>query len=373
MTIFFYTHQLAPYMIHRWEMISAIYPNLNVLLTKKPDKCRPWNIKNEKYKFNLFSFPDLLKFNHHISFSPGLLNFIKKKKNNQKSIHIFEDISGLNAFLITFFNKNDNFYLLNDGGFIENTYRLSQFIKWRFIGKKCKAAMSPGDFGRRYMIAWGFPKEKIFNSFLSPDVTVFNKYLKSESYFSDRKMVRNIYNIDDNEIVLFVNSRLLDWKRIIDLYDALFLLDKNYLSKISVLLLGDGPDKTTLNKFKSQNLFKFIWLGQVEYHDIYKYYASSDIFIHPSIGDIWGLVINEALLMGKPVICTNVIGAADLIINDYNGYKIDEKAPKQLSLCIKKIINNSDLRTQLSKNALNIRYEWNSQLFLNEFTKMINI
>ena len=112
---------------------------------------------------------------------------------------------------------------------------------------------------------------------------------------------------------------------------------------------------------------------QVKYNEILKYYSACDIFIHPSIGDIWGLVINEALLMGKPVICTNVIGAADLIVDGFNGYKVKEKSPEELSFYIKEITINNNLRSILSRNALNIYNEWNSHFFLDEFVKMINL
>lgn len=360
-------------MIHRWDLISTHYPNLKVILTRNADPQRPWKLIPDIYNFCVKFLPDSIKISNHIAFSPGLLKFVRDNKCDSKSIHIFEDVSGLNAFLIRFFNYKDDFYLMNDGGFVSTTKRLSQFIRWNFIGKKCKASMSPGNFGKKYMLAWGFSEDKIFNSYLSPDVEYFKRYLRSEECKVNRESIRQDLNINENDTVLFANSRLLDWKRLIDFYDGLLLLDCNTLSKIYVILLGDGPDKVTLDKFKSQKLFKFLWLGQVEYECVLKYYSVSDILIHPSIGDIWGLVINESLLLGKPVICTNVIGAADLITDGFNGFKISEKNPQELSFYIDKIVNDKELLKTLSLNALSISKTWNSYLFLCEFRKMITI
>lgn len=371
MNIFFYTNQITPYMIHRWDLMASEYPDFKVILTRKPDPQRPWKLIPDLYKFCIKSFPDSIKISNHIAYSPGLLTYVRNNKNSSKTIHIFEDVSGLNAFLIRIFNNQDDFYLLNDGGFVSTTKRLSQFIRWNFIGKKCKAAMSPGDFGKKYMLAWGFSENNIYNSYLSPDVEYFKRYLKSDESLIDRQEIRKKLNISENDIVLFANSRLLDWKRLIDFYDALFLLDNDTLSKICVILLGDGPDKVTLDKFQTQNLFKFYWFGQVDYDNILKYYSVSDILIHPSIGDIWGLVVNESLLMGKPVICTDVIGAADLIRDGYNGFKISEKSPKELSFYISKIVNDNDLLKSMSLNAISISSKWNSYNFLNEFRNMI--
>jgi glycosyltransferase involved in cell wall biosynthesis len=358
-------------MIHRWDLISSQYPGFKVVLTRKPDPQRPWKLIPDIYKFCVKFFPDSIRISNHIAFSPGLLHFVSDNKHGSKSIHIFEDVSGLNAFLIRIFNYKDDFYLMNDGGFVSTTKRLSQFIRWNFIGKKCKATMSPGNFGKKYMLAWGFSEDKIFNSYLSPDVEYFKRYLQSGECQVDRESIRQDLNINENDIVLFTNSRLLDWKRLIDFYDALLLLDSSTLSKICVILLGDGPDKVTLDKFKSQNLFRFYWLGQVDYECVLKYYSVSDILIHPSIGDIWGLVINESLLLGKPVICTNVIGAADLISHGFNGFKISEKSPQELSFYIYKVVNDNELLKTLSLNAFSISTTWNSYRFLNEFNNMI--
>jgi glycosyltransferase involved in cell wall biosynthesis len=83
------------------------------------------------------------------------------------------------------------------------------------------------------------------------------------------------------------------------------------------------------------------------------------------------LVINESLSLGKPVICTDVIGASEMVVNGENGFKIPPRSPEILADCIKSLVLDTELRERLSKNALRINEKWNSNLFLDELKKMI--
>jgi len=75
---------------------------------------------------------------------------------------------------------------------------------------------------------------------------------------------------------------------------------------------------------------------------LYKYYSISNLLLFPSRQDIWGLVINEALACGLPVITTREVGASvDLTKENKNGYIIPTKNPDIITKSIQKVFRNN--------------------------------
>jgi glycosyltransferase involved in cell wall biosynthesis len=65
-------------------------------------------------------------------------------------------------------------------------------------------------------------------------------------------------------------------------------------------------------------------LGFKQQEELPQYYALADLFVFPTHIDPWGLVVNEAMSCGLPVLCSTAAGAAfDLIRPGVNGYTFD--------------------------------------------------
>jgi len=357
-------------MFHRWKMMSDSYPGSVVIITRKPDPGRPWEYKPEEMEFPCVNFPETMKITNHLAWSKGLKQFVKKT-NSKKIIHLFEDISGFNVLNVLCVIKNNKFLLVNDGGFPEVTKRFSQKIRWNLVGRKSFGVITAGEIGNRYMQAWGYPPDKIYNSYLSHDIDTFKKYRQSNLGKTEKSTVRESLNIDNDTVLVLCVSRLLDWKRIEDLSASIQYLSSETRKKMFLLLMGDGDHKAPLQELKNQNSIRFKWIPSVSYLEVMRYHLASDIFVLPSEGDIWGLVINEALSMGKPVICTNKVGASELIINGHNGYKVEARNPKALGDSIEKLIIDDNLRLLLSEKAKQIQNSWNSKRFISELTKIV--
>jgi len=94
-------------------------------------------------------------------------------------------------------------------------------------------------------------------------------------------------------------------------------------------------------------------LSHIDYPKIHEYYFSSDIFVLPTYDDPWGLVINEAMACGLPVITTTAAVASLDLVKD-NDYVFKPKDTKALVDIIKKYIENPNLLSEHSKNSLKI-------------------
>ena len=85
----------------------------------------------------------------------------------------------------------------------------------------------------------------------------------------------------------------------------------------------------------------------------------SDLFILPTRYDIWGLVVNEALSQGLPVITTTTCGAGlALIRNAYNGFIIPPDKPSAISDLINNSLTNHETLFEMSKNSLSSTREY---------------
>lgn len=361
---------LAPYMFHRWRMMTDEFPGSLVVLTRRPDPGRPWLYSAEGMDFPCTSATESIRISNHFAWSRGLGKIVRTVAN-KPVVHLLEDISGLNALTIMNASRGNAFVLLNDGGFPETTRHPTQRLRWNLVGKRCHGAMSPGEAGRKYMLAWGFPADRIYNSYLSHDTTAFAACRDGRQAVMDRTALRETLGVAPADPLALCVSRLLDWKRLEDLAESLPYLPEHTQSHLSVLLIGDGPHTGPLHALQASTNVRFRWLPGVPYEEMPKYYAASDFMVLPSEGDIWGLAVNEALSMGKPVVCTERIGASELVQDGWNGFKVAVRSPKAIACAIESLVENEELRKAMSNNAMTLEKTWHSGLFINQLRQIV--
>jgi len=111
-------------------------------------------------------------------------------------------------------------------------------------------------------------------------------------------------------------------------------------------------------------------IPSVAYDDMPAWYAAADLFVFPSEGDIWGLVVNEALSMGVPVICTSRIGAAEIIRDGENGFKVPVRSPAEIAARIWQLYQDRQLLNKMKKNSAGIVDVWNTDLAVRELQRL---
>ena len=100
------------------------------------------------------------------------------------------------------------------------------------------------------------------------------------------------------------------------------------------MLLGDGPLKSDLCRLISDlGLQHSVLLpGFKQYPELPAYYGLASAFVHASTTEQWGLVVNEAMASGLPVLVSNRCGcAADLVQEGVNGFTFDPFNVEQLA------------------------------------------
>lgn len=123
--------------------------------------------------------------------------------------------------------------------------------------------------------------------------------------------------------ILFV-GRLSEEKNIESLIN-LGRLFKNDNFNCQIRIVGDGSQLAIFKKIVFKEELPLVLEGAIKWDQLGPIYESATAFILPSLNETWGMVANEALEYGLPVICSSACGCADdLIINGFNGLVIDE-------------------------------------------------
>ncbi|MBK6978805.1 MAG: glycosyltransferase family 4 protein [Cytophagaceae bacterium] len=100
-----------------------------------------------------------------------------------------------------------------------------------------------------------------------------------------------------------------------------------------LLILGNGSEEDKLKKYISDNQLEGVcFIDGKQWFEIPEFMALADVFILPSFSEPWGLVVNEAMACGMPVLVSERCGsAADLVIENENGYTFDPFDVKEMA------------------------------------------
>jgi glycosyltransferase involved in cell wall biosynthesis len=222
-------------------------------------------------------------------------------------------------------------------------YRKIKFIVSCLIIKKSNAVIAGGTASYRFIRFIKKSNNDIFLAFQSTD--------DLKKLFKNDKKPNKIYTF------LYL-SRILEFKGLDVLIKSYFMLKKER-KNISLLIAGDGPFREYCEKLcKKLKLKDVMFVGSVDPRNLAEFYQKGKVFILPSYFyknqyEAWGLVINEAMSFGLPIITTNAVGAAyDLVIDGKNGLVIKENNVYELYKGMKKILDMDFIK--MGKNSRQI-------------------
>jgi glycosyltransferase involved in cell wall biosynthesis len=207
--------------------------------------------------------------------------------------------------------------------------------------------------GRRhvdYLVELGMPGDRIFTGY---DV-VDNEYFRQEAeeVRSQRSEIRQKYGLPENYFL--ASARFIEKKNLPMLIRAYARYrelagDRDGGQRTTgngpwdLVLLGDGPLRETLNsQLATLNLHGHVHLpGFKEYSELPVYYAFARAFVHASMTEQWGLVVNEAVALGLPVIVSNRCGCVPELVTD-NGFTFDPASEHELAARLLEVASLSD-------------------------------
>jgi glycosyltransferase involved in cell wall biosynthesis len=125
---------------------------------------------------------------------------------------------------------------------------------------------------------------------------------------------------------------------------------------LKLIVIGTGPDeKTLLAQAEKKGILASVeFVGAVPSSMVLERIARALLLVLPSRWDGWGLVVNEALSVGVPVVVSDHCGASDLIKHGQNGYIFTSENSEELAEILTQHLTNTLLWPEMQQNALEI-------------------
>jgi glycosyltransferase involved in cell wall biosynthesis len=209
-----------------------------------------------------------------------------------------------------------------------------------------------GEENKEFYLRYGRDPKKLFSTPYALDNPRLLKSVPDPALV--RHEVRKQLNISEDAVVVLSVGKLIPKKRPLDVlkaYEEMTVLNK------ALIFIGEGELRGELERCVSEKDLKNVhFAGFVGQNEVGRYYVSSDIFVLASgRGETWGLVVNEALCFGLPVILSDIVGSgADLVRPGENGFIVPCGAILGLAQKLDLLASNPSLRKEFSHASYSI-------------------
>ncbi len=221
------------------------------------------------------------------------------------------------------------------------TDRIRRTTRW-LIHNHVATVVAVSGAVRRALIASGIRADKIT---LIPNSIQLAKFNPMRI---DRKAIRKELGIAGKEPLIGTVAKLNRGKGVYELLQAFAMIAQGNGS-VRLVFVGDGEERDGLRK-EAERLGirdKVIFTGVRK--DIERVYAAMDIFVLPSTcEEAFGMVLIEAMAMGKPVIGTTVGGIPELIADRKNGILVPPGNMEALASAIQEYLTDSDFKARVA-------------------------
>jgi glycosyltransferase involved in cell wall biosynthesis len=174
------------------------------------------------------------------------------------------------------------------------------------------AALYVGQRSRAYYAHYGYPADRLF---FSPHC-VDTAWFRARATPQDRQRLRALREISPETIVLLFAGKLVSFKRPVDLVLAAAMCETR-AGKAEVMVAGSGELGPSLQCAAASSRVRLHLLGFRNQTEMPAVYSAADCLVLPSDGrESWGLVANEALACGRPIVVSSSCGCAPDLAGD---------------------------------------------------------
>lgn len=265
------------------------------------------------------------------------------RKNNYNLINThFVLPTGPLGFLLSKIFRIKNILTMHGGDIYDPSLKRSPHRHWlcrkviRFLVEKSDFAVTESNHNKENILKYYHPKKEI--------VVIAHPYRKF--VFSPKS--RNELGLADEKKYLISVGRLVLRKGYEYLIEALsFIKDNN----AELIIIGNGPEKDNLEKIaKDVGIEKRVRIKSgLDNEEKFQYLAASDIYVLSSIHEGFGIVLQEAMQAGLPIVATNYGGQVDLIEDGENGFLVEPKSAEKLAEKIKFLLSNELLANEIAE------------------------
>lgn len=345
MKVLYLTNIPSPYRVAYFNELGKMC-ELTVLFEKKghADRDKSWldfQVKNFKG-----IFLNGIKVGTYQTISIDFLKYLKRASYDYIVVTNMSTITGVLA-VYWMKMKRIPYCIEGDGGFSGNGEGIKEKIKTSIIST-AELCFSTSKIHDEYYRTYGALKDKIYRY---PFSSLFEKDIMKKPLTRDEKQkVKKQLGIRERKIILSVGA-FIPRKGM----DLLIKATSNIEQEWGIYIVGGTPTDEYLqlkDKYHGERLHFVEFLNPEKLKD---YFQAADLFVLATREDIWGLVINEAMAYGLPVITTDrCIAGMELIENKKNGFIVKTESVLELKERIEYFVNSTDWIQSYSEESLKI-------------------
>ena len=351
--ILYVTNIPSPYVVDFMSELGKCC-DLTVLYERKraSDRNAKWKSKKNDTFQEIYS--DLIPLGSDKSIG----NYIKKHiMRNRYDLIIFNDYISPSCILAIHFCKSRQIkYVIEfDGGFCNTEHFIKKVIKKHMLND-ATGYLTTCDQHIEYLESLGIGKSRIFKypftSIRQSDLTEAQLFLKK-----DRPALRQSLKMTEKNIILSVGRFSYD-SGYGKGFDILMKIAKALGRDYGIYIVGDEPTDEFIKWKEKEKLENIHFEPFKTKSELAEYYAAADVFVLLTRGDVWGLVVNEAMSFGLPVGASDqCVAATELVQNGLNGYIVSLSDDKCIIDTIKRSIGDDALRKASSKTITSYTIE----------------
>lgn len=302
-------------------------------------------------------------------FCPGIIGVLKKKWD-RIIIGVYSTTTSMLAIEYLKFSKKP-FYIEADGGIIQKDKILKYKIKRHFISSASEWICS-GTKTMDYLVYYGAERKQCnlfsFSSLTKQDLNNAVNMLKR-----GKKIYKNAIGIKEKKMILTV-GRFSYEKGYGKGYDTVMRAAEKIDNDVGIYIVGDNPTDEFLEWKRQKRLHHVHFVGFKTKEELASYYAAADLFVFMTRSDVWGLVINEAMSFGLPVITTDkCIAGLELVKNNINGFIISVNDERSLKDKIEYILDDEEIKQSFGKYSLQSIQNYSIENMANEHVNILRL
>jgi glycosyltransferase involved in cell wall biosynthesis len=247
-------------------------------------------------------------------------------------------------------------------------------VRWRErlkggIVRKFDAALCGGKPHRAYLQYLGMKPEQIFDGVDVVDNDFF--WQGAEQARRNPALYRSMPGLESPEPFFLASARFIHGKNLDGLLRSYAKYRRNLAETNEgrqpwrLVILGDGPERSILeNMVRSEGIQGVSFPGFLHIDQLPIYYGLAGLFIHPSHKDTWGLVVNEAMAAGLPVLVSSCCGCVqDLVCEGENGFTFASGDTTGLADLMRKVSSGQVDLKAMSVSSRNRIKDWGLKRF----------
>jgi glycosyltransferase involved in cell wall biosynthesis len=334
----------APYMIDRFNaVIRRSSLHFEVWFSARTHRDRSWKVEERSWEFPYHYLPSLEGQEYPLALPAPLF----KREAPDLLVTLYAAPSFvLGATLARQRGARVAFWAEPTQDAVIKRRRWKEIFKTQLF-RTADGVLTTGPDGRSFVSRYGTSQERIF---CVPHTIDYKRYAQaSELPDGARTELRAALGL--RGITFVYVGRLQRFKGLGYLLDAFGVLQRRSATEVSLLLVGDGPEESSL-RARAEGLENVVFAGFHDEGSLPRLYAAGDVFVFPTLGDTFGLVVSEAMAAGLPVIATHAAGEIrERVVDGVNGFVVPPANSAELLDRMSILAEDEELRRQMSRAA----------------------